>query len=105
MKVWEETWRARFETHCQHSIRLDEPDVRGRILADFLELDDDEQDPFQGRRAKLAAAAPEMARLLLQVAALRDSEDARDVAKAICLEMADEVEAVLRKAGVLQEET
>jgi len=51
--------------------------------------------------ADLIAAAPEMARLLARIEALHDSEDAGDVARAICVEWLPEIRAVLRKAGVI----
>ena len=51
-------------------------------------------------RGKLAACAPELARMLHKVEGLCDSEDARDVAMFICKEWKDEIRELLAKAGV-----
>lgn len=63
MSVIDENWWTRFETSAVHSLRLEESDgYRGPIIAEFLEGEDL---ALSGKRATLAACAPEMARMLL----------------------------------------
>lgn len=62
IRPWEETWSVRDDTAGEHDVHVEwGPDSHGRILA--------EERPDYGDslgRARLAAAAPEMARLLLE---------------------------------------
>ncbi len=79
-----ETWWTRFETGCYHSLRIEEKDVRGAQFAEFAERDDAEA------RALLAAQAPAMARLLVEV--LNRVNDP----------LADKISEVLHNAGVIE---
>lgn len=60
-KVWEETW-------VQQRYVVEMAGDSGRHLGQFVDDEDDPDDPGCDRdRAQLAAAAPEMARLLLEL--------------------------------------
>ncbi len=96
MKPWEETWRLSEDTAGELDVYmdLDEEGACRRVLASDSANDDDTA------RARLAAAAPEMARLLLEAQSWLDDSSAyhgtsggRDFDARLV--------AVLRKAGVL----
>lgn len=105
MKVWEETWKA----------DVGDPRCSGASVVFPLSARDAqfgrehgppgehwyEADETDVARARLAAAAPEMARLLTRIERLHDSESADDIATAICIEWLPEIRAVLTKAGMM----
>lgn len=76
MKPWEETWRAEIWTHDVGdpiwAIWTDAPREVVSVGVPFAEFDRNEPE-----RAKLAAAAPEMARLLLELQWSGSSEGIR----------------------------
>jgi hypothetical protein len=99
VKVWEETWYRRHNSACRWELRQERPgddDVRTCVAQfddyDWVNADEKVFIEAQGARAQLAAAAPEMARVLLEL--LGPGGD---------LDEAQEQEAtrVLRKAGVV----
>ncbi len=103
MKPWEETWTAQ-----RYVIEMADEAHRGRSLGQFIDDDDDPENPSCDRdRAQLAAAAPEMARLLLTRADNTDS--GRDDVDWYCFACHQggghapdcRLVAVLRKAGVM----
>ncbi len=93
MKVWEETWEAQ-----RYVIEM-AGDAR-RHLGQFVDDEDDPNDPACDRnRATLAAAAPEMARLLLDIVGRFERGDsAGEIGD--WLADSDEMVTALRKAGV-----
>lgn len=82
-KPHEEDWETDFV-----SIR-----AGGQIVASFDNHQADRQLPQQKKRARLAARAPKMARLLLEI---------REAGTDYSQELQDEVAVILRDAGVVE---
>lgn len=106
MKPWEEAWFVHEDTAGEPDVyRSPDPDTLARVLAS------DGTEPEDFARARLAAAAPEMARLLLSRYEKHAENDAgNDSTDWYCLACGRgglphapdcRLVAVLRKAGVI----
>ncbi len=92
MRPHQETWTTSLEKLAGYDCMSDAHVVRDQRGARVFDLDD--RDGFD-ERAKLAAQAPAMARLLLEMLAIIDETRLSE-------DLEREVTAVLRAAGVLE---
>lgn len=115
MKAIDEEWWVKHNSACRWEIRRTVPEsIKGHVrsvaeLEDFDFRDDDEKAflAAQGDRARLIAAAPEMARLLLT--RVDNTDSGKDSVHWYCFACGHggghnddcKLIAVLRKAGVL----
>lgn len=104
MKPWKETWEAELHGNaCECSSRILQKDPAPAYKDDevLFYVQDGGRANVMGKRALLAAAAPEMARILDGLRVI-----APDILAQCSLDKAtyrERIDAVLRKAGVVSE--